>query len=311
MTATLSRTVPLVDSTPLLTDHAALRARAESEGYLFFRQLLPKDQILDVRLRLLGILQRHGWIQPGTDLADGIADREAFARVPKSDAAFCGVGVGRDAYLEVQKTREFHDLSLHPALIGAFEALYGTEVLAHPRNIARLMITTDDFTPTAPHQDFIHIQGSTKAWTAWFPLGDCPVDLGGITPMVGSQADGVLSYHASEGPGGLEAYLCDMPYPWAVGDYEAGDVITFSCRTVHRALPNLRPEFARLSADFRYQPANEPVDAASLQVHCDIAPWEEIYADWDDRSNCYHWQDKIVGLTEWDESIRWQQDKIC
>jgi hypothetical protein len=57
--------------------------------------------------------------------------------------------------------------------------------------------------------------------------------------------------------------------------------------------------------------ANEPVDPASLQVHCDIASWEEMWADWDDRSTCYHWKDKVVGVTDWDEGIRWQQDKIC
>ena len=39
----------------------------------------------------------------------------------------------------------------------------------------------------------------------------------------------------------------------------AGDAILFNCLTVHCALPNVTRNQVRLSVDYRYQPANEPI----------------------------------------------------
>ena len=87
-------------------------------------------------------------------------------------------------------------------------------MIRQPLSIARVMVPGTTFEPTPAHQDFIHIQGTKNVWTSWFPLGDCPVELGALTVLVGSQADGLLTYHAARG-GGLEAYICDSGYPGA------------------------------------------------------------------------------------------------
>ncbi|MCX6944562.1 MAG: hypothetical protein NT173_07350, partial [Opitutales bacterium] len=63
-----------VDSTPLLADPAALRARADEDGYLFFRQRLPADEVLAMRAEMLAIVDRHGWRQPGQDALGGLID---------------------------------------------------------------------------------------------------------------------------------------------------------------------------------------------------------------------------------------------
>ena len=46
---------------------------------------------------------------------------------------------------------------------------------------------------------------------------------------------------------------------FAAAPLAAGDAILFNCLTVHRALPNVTRNRARLSVDYRYQPANEPI----------------------------------------------------
>ena len=74
-------------------------------------------------------------------------------------------------------------------------------MIRQPLSISRIMVPGTNFIPTPAHQDFIHIQGTKNVWTAWFPLGDCPRELGGLTVLVGSQADGLLTYHASTGRG--------------------------------------------------------------------------------------------------------------
>jgi ectoine hydroxylase-related dioxygenase (phytanoyl-CoA dioxygenase family) len=44
----------------------------------------------------------------------------------------------------------------------------------------------------------------------------------------------------------------------------AGDAILFNCLTVHRALPNMTRDHVRLSVDYRYQPAREPIDVVRV-----------------------------------------------
>jgi ectoine hydroxylase-related dioxygenase (phytanoyl-CoA dioxygenase family) len=184
-------------------------------------------------------------------------------------------------------------------------------VLPHARNIARIMIPSERSVAAPPHQDFIHVQGTPRTWTAWFPLADCPIEFGALSVLVGSQREGMLSYRPGDGAGGLEAFLCDLDYPWAVGDFVAGDVLTFSSETVHRALPNQFADRIRLSFDYRYQPADADIEERSLQVHCNVDSWESIYAGWDDQSLAYFWHDHDLHLREWNEAIRWQQDRIC
>lgn len=303
-------TVEFVESTDLIGDPEALRARAREQGYLFFRGLLPKQSVLGVRKPILQVIADHGWLAAGTPVADGIADAAAYSAVPAAERTRCG-RLPASAYRGIQHLPEFHRLPHHPRLIGVYETLFGRPVLPHPRNIARVIIPTGGLVPTPPHQDYIHIQGSTDTWTAWLPLGDCPAELGGLSVLAGSQDEGLLSYRAVEGAGGLEAYLCDLDYPWATGPFAAGDVLTFTSRTVHRALPHRGGDRIRLSCDFRYQPADEPIDPTSLQVHCGADTWESIYAGWADQSLAYYWQDRALRLSEWDERIRWQQDRIC
>lgn len=310
MALTLSPTTEFIDSTAMLADPPALRARAQESGYLFFRGLLPVDELMELRGQMLDVLARRGWIAQGKPL-EGRADRAAFAAVPREETAFCGVGVGADAYREIQHLEAFHRLAHHPKLISVYETLFGAPVLPHPRNIARIMIPSDHDVPTPPHQDFIHIQGSRNVWTAWFPLGDCPIGLGPLTCLVGSAADGLLTYSEAMGPGGLEAYLCDLGHPWAVGGYRAGDVLTVHSHTVHRALPHLDGEHVRLSCDFRYQPAAEEIDPSSLKVHCEVDTWESIYAGWTDHSRDFYWREHTLRMSQWNEALRWQKNRIC
>ena len=46
---------------------------------------------------------------------------------------------------------------------------------------------------------------------------------------------------------------------WLTADYQAGDLLIFSIRTVHASLDN-GSDRIRLSSDTRYQRADEPAD---------------------------------------------------
>ena len=134
-----------LNSTPLLSSPQALRARADRDGYLFFKGLLPKEPLLEVRRQILEVVERNGWLRKGTKLMDGIGDLGAIARSERLDPFLKYVGVGRQAYIDIQKLELFHALSHHPRLIALYRILFQGAVLPHPRNIARMIL---------PHRSF-------------------------------------------------------------------------------------------------------------------------------------------------------------
>ncbi|RXZ81334.1 phytanoyl-CoA dioxygenase [Paenibacillaceae bacterium] len=301
-----------VDSTPLLKHPEALQERAEKSGYLFFRNVLDKDRLLEVRKLILEILNSRGLVSQYHPVDEGIADYDQVNKLPSE--AVVGYGVPMDLYQEVQKLEAFHALAHQPALLELFAVLFGEAALPHPRNIARLMLPHESVKTTPPHQDFIHIQGTPATWTAWFPLGDCSKELGGLAILEGSHQEGVLHVTQHQGgAGGLEAILCELDLEWAEGDYQLGDVIVFHSCTVHKAQPNRMGNKIRLSCDFRYQPLSQPIDQGSLQPHGGrgLYTWEELYEGWQDKSIQYYWERHGMTLSEWNETVRWQKDKIC
>jgi hypothetical protein len=297
-----------IDSTPLLGDRDALRERAAADGYLFFRQLLPKEAVLSVRRDLLEVLGRHGWLAGGGD--DGAIDLAALNQVP--DAAMrLDIGVSTAAYDDAQRLESVHRLPHHSNLLAFYRLFFGGEVLAHPRHIVRMITAHRAMVPTPQHQDFPLIQGAPETWTAWVPLGDCPRALGGLAVLRGSHQAGYLPILAAKGAGGLAVQTCPGEGgDWRGIDYEAGDVLTFSSLTVHRGTRCQWKERVRLSMDVRYQSAGAAVEAKSLQPHCDLS-WDEIYAGWKQKDLQYYWRQEPQNVVPWDEGFLQPRRRIC
>lgn len=261
------------DSTPLLNDAAALRERAWREGYLFFRQLLPRDEVLAARRSLLELARQHDLLQPGSDVLEGIARDDLVC--------YEGCDEWRPWYVDTQHQRGFHALAHHPRLLAMFEKVFDEPAIPHARNISRLVSPrTTQFT-TPAHQDHIHIQGTPETWTSWIPVGDCPVALGGLAVLPGSHRNGVLPTHSAYGPGGAGVDIPDGSV-WRTIDYECGDVVVFHSLNVHQGQDNVTPNRLRLSFDFRYQPVSHPIHPSSMEPHWPIlgVTWDKIYTDW-------------------------------
>lgn len=287
---------PFLESTALIADPPALRARAAEDGYLFFRGLLPPDALLEVRRQMLTVLERHGWLAPDAPLMEGVARPELLFQ--EGDEAFAPV------YDDVQRLEAFHALAHAPSLLGMFAALFGEPVLVHPRNIARLIYPRSAAFTTPAHQDYVHIQGTPETWTAWFPLGDCPRHLGGLEVLERSHRNGLLPVHAAAGAGGLGVDPNGVGGAWRGGDFACGDVVVFHSHNVHRGVPNHSRERFRLSCDFRYQAASQPVVEGSLQPHHGRLSWDEIYRDWRDESLRYYWRRFALNLAEFGHDCR-------
>jgi hypothetical protein len=304
------RKIEFVDSTPLLRDPVALRARAAEEGHLFFKARVPADEILALRAEMLAIVDKYGWRQKGQDALGGLIDYDAINAVPEADMHRTDVGVTADAYHDVQKLERFHRLPHHPRLLEIYEVLFGREVFVHPRHIARMITPHTCMVPTPPHQDFPYIQGTANTWTCWFPVGDCPKSLGGLAVLRGSHRDGYLPVQPAKGAGGFAVPLCPNETEWVQGDYEIGDVLTFPCHTIHKALRCQFKDRIRLSLDVRYQPLDEPIENRSLNPHCPLT-WDQIYENWKHDDLKYYWREFPLKMSEWDDGFLQPKQRIC
>ncbi|MCZ6632555.1 MAG: phytanoyl-CoA dioxygenase family protein [bacterium] len=274
-------------SNDAMDDGQELRRRIAEEGYLFFRKLQDPDVLLDLRRQMLTVMQAGGWLVADTDPMDGIAD--VSRRCTEGDVGYT------DVYHEVYKLEAFHRSAHRPEVMEMMEKVIGRPVLPHPHKVARLWFPqyTDHTTPI--HQDFVHFQGNFETYTCWAPVGDCPIELGGLAVLPGShKVNRVLEHHFSLGAGGLYVDTSDMESEWHSTDYEVGDTLIFLALTIHQALPNWTEDRLRVSLDNRYQAVGDLTAEHMLTPHLSNfsgLSWDEVYADWESEDLKYYWKD--------------------
>lgn len=284
---------PFNISNTLLEQPENLREQARQDGYLYFKKLIDEDSIMNLRRDFLEICHRHGWVEGGSILMDGIRIGEPFGPFMEGDDGYWPV------LDEFQSLESFHAFAHHPAILDMCDKLFGEKTLVHPRNIGRIMFPENTKYTTPAHQDFIHIRGTEETFTAWIPLGVCPEHLGGLTVLSGSHRNGIYPVKPAFGAGGLgietEPLEANGLY-WVGGDFDIGDALFFHSHTVHKALPNQTPDKMRLSVDYRYQGSSQPVTQGSLLPHFNRMPWDEIYKGWTSQTYQYYWHDMDLNI---------------
>lgn len=272
---------PFAASDDIRHDGDALRGRAERDGYLFLRDCVDKEAILETRRDITAILKSVGWIDEGAD---------PLAAMTTHPAVLAGTPDFIPVYDAIQCLESFHSLAHDAALLDLTAALLGPDAMLQPSNIARVIFPSGLEHTTPAHQDFVHIQGTPDVWTAWLPLGDCPESLGGLSVLTGSHKAGVLPVSKSLGAGGLRAHFEKIGGEWVSSPFNVGDALFFHSHTVHRGLPNRSGNRLRLSVDYRYQSASDPIMDKVLTPHQGRLSWEEVYRGWKSDRYQYHWQ---------------------
>lgn len=298
-----------LDSTPLLHDFAALRARAEEEGYLFFRSFLPPDDLVPVRRALLNVVDDFGWLAPSADPLEGRIRLDALNSVPEDEMRL-DIGVSEEAYKAAQRLEVVHRLPHHPRLLEFFRQFFQDEVLVHPRHIVRMITGYQGMVPTPPHQDFPLIQGTPSTWTCWIPIGACPRDHGGLTVLRASHQRGYLPVKPSRGAGSIAVPLCPGETEWMSTGYGWGDVLMFPSFTLHRGLAAKTKDIVRFSFDVRYQGVSNPVESASLRPHCPLS-WDEIYEGWSSQELQRYWENLPLTFSDWNAALVQPGRRIC
>ena len=188
-------------------------------------------------LAILGQLRAGGW-SPGPGGPGAATVREALAD-PAFRAAITSPGLNQIPYL--------------PPLRGLVQQLLGPQAFSYPAKVLRA-VHPEGLRRDRPLGRYVHydyaVSGVQDMLTSWVPLMDVPVRLGGLAVRPGGHLAAPVPPQV----------LSQREPGWATTGYHPGDVIVFHCLTPHAALPNTDTAL-RLSADFRWQRADQPAPA--------------------------------------------------
>ena len=297
----MSEVQPFLDSTNVAGDADEARSRMDRDGYLFVRGLLPTALLEDLRRRFVGVLREAGWIMADARPDEPIANLDAFTVEP--EPAYQAV------YNRLYKLSAFHAVQHRKELTETMRRLLDAPVMPHPRVIARVMFPKRSAHTTPAHQDFLPVQGAADTITAWIPLSDVPVEMGGLQVAAGSHRRGVFDFVPSLGAGGM-AITDPLEGTWRGGPFEQGDALLFHSMTAHRGAA-AAGERLRLSIDLRFQRRADPVMQYSLEPHDREISWEDVYADWTPGQHQYYWRDWDLAIVDFDRQYNKKRDSMA
>ncbi len=265
----LGRLEPTDSSRPL----AELRGQYRAQGYLWLKNFLDRDEVLAFRRRFFAAFQEAGLLAPGTDPVEGIysgyEDKE----------------LSRKLVMEIVRWAAYESFCFSPRLWQFYETFMDGPVYLHKRKLVRYTRPGDP-TCTGAHYDLTYLRGGTDSvCTSWIPIGDIPVEMGGLVYLEGSDRWGremeaefreknqdlspeerISAYNKNMAKGGwlskdLPDLAARMGRRWLMADFEAGDMVVHSAYMIHAATTNESSENRlRLSTDIRYQLVREEID---------------------------------------------------
>jgi hypothetical protein len=228
--------------------------RFRTNGYALLRGALDRDAVLELRADYFARFPA-GMLAPGTTPRDGV-----FSGLEPDGLAEYGTA-GHPAY-DLVRSPAFDEFTRSPQLREIAETLLGGPVELLPRRILRHFQRSAARASRA-HVDWDYMdRGSDTVVTAWVPLGDCPIECGGLVYLEGSHTiareeldqlrdhtDRPHDRRPISNDLGMTARVLGGRWLWT--DYRAGDVVLHSPHLVHASLDNTS-DVMRLSADLRF-----------------------------------------------------------
>jgi len=234
-------------SNHLIGDHAALAAAWERDGYWFFRDVLDKAVIAQIR-------KVYGEYLVEMGVAD--ADDPQY-RYNGADYAHLPINTN----LTRLNDRKAHKLLHEAPTINAFFAkLFGCDPFWVPFTVHRTNPPVSD--RTRSRFDFIHEDGvyndGLDFLICWVPIDDIDEEVGGIGLLEGVHNGPCL--HRKEGMKIIPIRQEDVPPDtWRRTDYRPGDVLLMGLHTPHSGLANISRDRFRMSMDTRIMPSTAKV----------------------------------------------------
>jgi hypothetical protein len=252
-----------------------LREIYQSQGYLWLKHLLPRQKVMEFRRRYFSAFLGTGLLREDLDPIEGI-----YSGGPEDRAA------NNKALMTVIRTAAYEAFCLMDEIWMFYEKFLEGAPYLHKRKITRHTRPFDK-NCTGAHYDLVYLRGGTnQLCTSWIPIGDTPVESGGLIYLEGSDAWGrrneaeyqaraadlkpeerVSAYNRYMDNGGwitkdLPSLSERLNTRWLIANYEAGDMVVHSPYMVHASTVNLDPTGRmRLSTDIRYQRVQDEIDA--------------------------------------------------
>jgi ectoine hydroxylase-related dioxygenase (phytanoyl-CoA dioxygenase family) len=249
--------------------------RFHEHGYLWLKGLLDRREVLGFRRRFFTAFQEAGLLAPGTDPAEG------FYAGGAEQKDFC-----HRRLIEAVRWAAYEAFCLSTPMWEFYERALGGPVMLHKRKIIRYTKPGDP-SCTGAHYDLTYLRaGTDRVYTCWIPIGDIPVEMGGLLYLEGSHTWGrkmeaefsamnahlpleerISAYNRNMAEAGwltknLPSLADRLEARWLAADYEAGDMVIHSAYTIHAATENRSPQNRmRLSTDIRYQLVDDQADS--------------------------------------------------
>jgi ectoine hydroxylase-related dioxygenase (phytanoyl-CoA dioxygenase family) len=253
---------------------AELRKQYAAQGYLWLRGLLDRDEVLDFRRHYFAAFAQTGLLAAGSDPVDGI-----YAGEGEDKAAV------RRIMGEAVMWARYEGFCLSKPIVQFYEELMGGPPYLHKRKLIRYT-KPHDAACTGAHYDLTYLRaGTDRLHTSWIPIGDIPVEMGGLIYLEGSdswgrQLEAEFSIKNAELPpeerlsafnknmsesGWLTKDLPSlaerMPGRWLMANYAAGDMVVHSPYMIHASTVNEDTGgYMRLSTDIRFQLVSDQID---------------------------------------------------
>jgi len=252
-----------------------LREQFKAQGYLWLRGILDREDVLAFRARYFEAMRDTGLLQDDSSAVDGLY----------SDGDVNQNAINK-AKAELVRSAAYESFCLSDEIWQFYEALLGDAVYLHKRKLIR-HVPPQTTIATGAHYDLVYLRGGTDSvCSSWIPLGDIPVEMGGLVYLenshhIGREMEAAFSQKSAELPREeqISAYnkymdktgwlTKDLPAladrtdsRWLMADYEAGDMVIHGAYTIHASTNNIDSQGRlRLSTDIRYQRLREEIDA--------------------------------------------------
>ncbi|MDE0186674.1 MAG: phytanoyl-CoA dioxygenase family protein [Candidatus Poribacteria bacterium] len=245
----------LREANGVLGDREELYARFKADGYLLIRGLYDPENVKATRRFLLRKLDENEQLDRAHPVSDGI---------PAEGKR--GMFMGGNSAVTHQP--EFLNLVESPEVLGFFVDFFGAPVITYDYKWLRV-VQPSGF--TGAHYDIVYMgRGTQHVVTCWTPIGDLPLEMGPLAILVGShrfdlikQTYGEMDVDRDNVTGSFSNDPIELVDryggQWGTSSFKMGDVLIFGMFTMHGSLDNTTNRY-RLSADTRFQRADEPVD---------------------------------------------------
>jgi ectoine hydroxylase-related dioxygenase (phytanoyl-CoA dioxygenase family) len=250
-----------------------IREIYKAQGYVWLQGFFPRETVQGFRNHFFNAFANSGLLKAGTNPTDGIYSGQDDKRVTNK------------ILMEVARTAAYESFCLQEKLWQFYDALLSGPSYLHKRKIIRYT-NPGDASATPAHYDLIYLRaGTDKVCSSWIPLGDTPVEMGGLVYLENSDALGrkmeaefsvlnaelspaerINAYNKNMSEGGwVGKDLADMverfDSRWLIADYDMGDMVVHSPYMIHAATQNKSSQNRiRLSTDIRYQNVRDEID---------------------------------------------------